>query len=208
MLASRERCYAARDLMGGTALRVPFGKLLWYALPRWRPFGSPHRNPGRPSMTPRKQKNLRQRPAKPLRPINPHAAGIDVHAAVHWVAMHGNWREEHLSALKQAMTLYEFYQQPVRECDAPLQRQWEAFADRREGKPLSHRSRPLRKRANHPAFDVHGALYRMAGVDLTVLEGIDEGTALVIRSEVGADVSRFATVKLFTSWLGRGQYTL
>ncbi len=42
----------------------------------------------------------------------------------------------------------------------------------------------------------------MSGVDLTVLEGVDEGTALVILSEVGADVSRFATVKQFTSWLG------
>jgi transposase len=42
----------------------------------------------------------------------------------------------------------------------------------------------------------------MSGVDLTVLEGIDESTALVILSEVGPDVSRFATAKRFTSWLG------
>ena len=42
----------------------------------------------------------------------------------------------------------------------------------------------------------------MAGVDLTVLEGIDENTALVLLSEVGPDVSRFATAKQFTSWLG------
>jgi hypothetical protein len=40
-------------------------------------------------MTPRKQKNLRlsRQPAEPLRVTNPHAAGIDVHAAVHWVAV-------------------------------------------------------------------------------------------------------------------------
>jgi hypothetical protein len=42
----------------------------------------------------------------------------------------------------------------------------------------------------------------MAGVDLTVLEAMDETTALVILSEVGSDVSRFATVKQFTAWLG------
>jgi transposase len=42
----------------------------------------------------------------------------------------------------------------------------------------------------------------MAGVDLTVLEGIDEATALVILSEIGPDVSRFPSVKHFTSWLG------
>jgi transposase len=42
----------------------------------------------------------------------------------------------------------------------------------------------------------------MSGADLTVLEGIDENTALVILGEIGADVSRFPTVKHFTSWLG------
>jgi hypothetical protein len=107
-----------------------------------------------------------------------------------------------LFALKQALALYEFYQQQMRECDVQLQRQLGGLADRREGKPLPHRSRPQRKRIHGPGFDVRGALYRMAGVDLTVLEGIDESTALVILSEVGADVSRFATVKQFTSWLG------
>ena len=40
-------------------------------------------------MTPRKQEDPRlpRQPAKPLPVINPHAAGIDVHAAVHWVAV-------------------------------------------------------------------------------------------------------------------------
>ena len=37
-------------------------------------------------MTPRKQKNGRVVPSpEPLRVANPPAAGIDVHAAVHWV---------------------------------------------------------------------------------------------------------------------------
>src|SRR5262249_37167782 len=39
------------------------------------------------------------------------------------------------------------------------------------------------------------ALYEMAGVDLTVLEGVDASTALVLLSEVGPDVGRFPTVK-------------
>jgi len=117
-------------------------------------------------------------------------------------ALQGNWRDEHLFALKQALALYEFYQQQMRECDVQLQRQLGCFADRRDGKPLPHRSRPQHKRAHGPTFDVRGALHRLSGVDLTVLEGIDESTALVILSEVGADVSRFATVKQFTSWLG------
>jgi hypothetical protein len=42
----------------------------------------------------------------------------------------------------------------------------------------------------------------MAGVDLTVLEVIDETTAVVPLSEIGVEVSRFPTAKHFTSWLG------
>jgi hypothetical protein len=42
----------------------------------------------------------------------------------------------------------------------------------------------------------------MCGVDLTRIDGIDVTTSLVVVSEVGADMSRFASVKHFTSWLG------
>ena len=39
-------------------------------------------------MTPRHQKKLRQpRSAEPLHVTHRHAAGIDVHSAVHWVAV-------------------------------------------------------------------------------------------------------------------------
>ncbi len=41
----------------------------------------------------------------------------------------------------------------------------------------------------------------MCGVDLTRIDGIDVTTALVI-SEVGVDMSRFASAKAFASWLG------
>lgn len=42
----------------------------------------------------------------------------------------------------------------------------------------------------------------MSGVDLTVLEGISETTALAILSEVGPEVTRFPSAKHFASWLG------
>jgi transposase len=42
----------------------------------------------------------------------------------------------------------------------------------------------------------------MCGVDLTRIDGIDVTTALAVISETGADMSRFATVGHFTSWLG------
>jgi transposase len=117
-------------------------------------------------------------------------------------ALYGNWREEHLFALKQAVALYEFYRQQLAECDVQLQAYLGTFADRSQGRPRPPRQRRSTPTLNDPVFDVGGDLYRMAGVDLTVLEGINANTALVLLSEVGPDVSRFPTVKRFTSWLG------
>jgi len=42
----------------------------------------------------------------------------------------------------------------------------------------------------------------MTGVDLTQIDGIETMTAQTIISECGFDMSRFATEKHFTSWLG------
>jgi transposase len=117
-------------------------------------------------------------------------------------ALYGNWREEHLFALKQALTLYEFYRQQLAECDVQLQAHLSTFTDQSQGRPRPPRQRRHTPRPNDPVLDVGGSLYRMAGVDLTVLEGINANTALVLLSEVGPDVSRFPTVKRFTSWLG------
>src|SRR5262249_11192211 len=59
-----------------------------------------------------------------------------------------------------------------------------------------------RRPGNRPAFDVRQSLYRASGVDLTILEGIDDSTALVLLSELGIDMSPWPTVKQFVSWLG------
>ena len=42
----------------------------------------------------------------------------------------------------------------------------------------------------------------MAGVDLTEIDGVNVLTAQVVLSEIGTDMSKWPTVKHFTSWLG------
>src|SRR5207253_696381 len=62
---------------------------------------------------------------------------------------------------------------------------------------------PARKRrGNEPHFDARQRLYEMAGVDLTAIEGVEAGTALVVLSEVGTDMSRWRSEKAFGAWLG------
>ena len=117
-------------------------------------------------------------------------------------ALYGNWRKEHLFALKQALEMYEFYQRQLRACDQEIETCLRGFADKSAGAPLPPNPRRQPPRGHAVRFGARELLFRMAGVDLTVIEGISETTALVVLSELGTDVSRFPTEKNFVSWLG------
>jgi hypothetical protein len=117
-------------------------------------------------------------------------------------ALQGNWRAEHLFALQQAVELYEFYHQQITACDHQIAAHLQTFADKSEGKRLPYRPRKRKRRATEPRFDARPPLFRLSGIDLTAIEGIDENTALVLLSEIGTDMSRWPTEKHFASWLG------
>jgi transposase len=117
-------------------------------------------------------------------------------------ALYGNWRQEHLFALRQALELYETYQAKLRACDDCIERHLQTFADQSAGRKLDQKARRRSRPRHEPAFDVRQALFRFSGVDLTVIEGIDRTTALTILGEIGRDMSRWPTAKHFVSWLG------
>lgn len=77
------------DIIGGALRRVPVWEIA-FAFNASRACGSPFLLflNWETVMTPRKQKNLRQPLSpEPLQMTNAHAAGIDIHAAIHWVAV-------------------------------------------------------------------------------------------------------------------------
>jgi transposase len=115
-------------------------------------------------------------------------------------ALYGNWRAEHLFALEQAVALYETYQRLLRECDRELEAVLQSFADKSGRRQVPPRKRLRQK--NEPSFAVAKLLQHMTGVNLLVIEGISDITALVVLSEIGFDMSKWPTEKHFTSWLG------
>jgi hypothetical protein len=115
-------------------------------------------------------------------------------------SLHGNWREEHLFALKQAMALYDAYGVQLAECDVMLEKMLSALTGKDESEPDP--GRRMAQSKNAPKFDVRTYLFRLCGVDLTRINGINPTTALKVIAEIGPDVSRFKSVKRFTSWLG------
>ena len=113
--------------------------------------------------------------------------------------MQGNWREEHLFALKQALSLHEAYARAIAECEQQLALVLGRLAHHEVPvPPPNRRGRPR----NDAKFDLRRALHRACGVDLTRIDGIEVGTALKVIAEVGVDLSRFKSVKHFASWLG------
>ncbi len=115
------------------------------------------------------------------------------------LALQGNWREDHLFALKQAMDAYRFFHEKLLEVDEQIETQLKTFEDKSQGKPLPAGSG---KRApNEPFFNVRKYLYTMTGMDLTEVDGLQASTVLTVISEIGFDMSPWPTEKHFVSWL-------
>ncbi len=118
-------------------------------------------------------------------------------------ALTGDYRAEHLFVLKQEFSLYEVYQKEIAALDAEIEQCLASFEPKTLDKPpTTIKKRRKKPTANHPPFDLHKYIYRIAGVDFTLIDGLDALTVQTILSEVGLDPERFPTVKHFTSWLG------
>lgn len=119
-------------------------------------------------------------------------------------ALEGNWKEEHLFALRQAHELWKFYQDKIAECDAQIEKVLKEIAGPEDpAKPAP----PTAKRGgvNSPGIaGLHALLWRLCGnKDLTVLPGVADYVLLQLLAEVGTDLGKnWKTEKRFTAWLG------
>ena len=117
-------------------------------------------------------------------------------------ALSGHYQPEHLFALKQALELYDFYNQQIQACDAEIEGNYAAIKPVFDADlPLTLPAKKKRRSKNEPDFDLHHYLYHLAGVDLTQIDGLDVLTVQQIMTETGVDMSPWPTVKHFASWL-------
>ena len=115
----------------------------------------------------------------------------------------GDYRREHLFTLGQSLEAFRHYQHLITACDTEIEQYLEAFeskVDPPEGStPVSPEEEP---KGREPSFDLKSHLYRIFGVDLTKVPGINVLTSQILLAEIGPDFSRFANGPAFTSWLG------
>jgi transposase len=126
-----------------------------------------------------------------------HASAEEISAA-----LAGNWREEHVFALAQALDLYDAYQAKMADCDARIEQvlgRLRAASGRPAGRlpPARHRDNT----ANAPTFNVRGLLHSVLGIDLTQIHGLGPSLVLKLIGECGTDLSAWPNAKHFTSWL-------
>lgn len=121
-------------------------------------------------------------------------------------SLEGDYRPEHLFALRQSLAAFRYYQELIVASDAEIQRQLgdlETAATAEKTTPKRTKASPYQRRRYEPkAFDLRSELYRVFGVDLTNVPGISALTAQTILCEIGTDVSRFRNASAFASWLG------
>jgi len=120
-------------------------------------------------------------------------------------ALEGDYRPEHVFTLTQSLELYDFTQQQIAACDQEIERLLSTFnslVDPDEHPlppPTTAHRQPQR---NEPAFDLRTHLYRITGVDLTQVPGLQAPTIHIILAEVGLHMHKWPTDKHFASWLG------
>ena len=113
-------------------------------------------------------------------------------------ALRGNWRDEHLFVLCQALAMHDDIARHLGECDAKLHGLLTALGRAKVDLGRAPRTGSKMRRD----FDVRQLLANWAGVDLTRINGLGLTNVMTILSEIGPDLSRFESVKHFCSWLG------
>lgn len=119
-------------------------------------------------------------------------------------ALEGYYTEPQLFALQQAYDGYLFYQEQIKACDEKIKAALDQItADKKLPPDTEVRDRkPIRH--NKPQIKDLGTLLIKAfdGKDASMLSGVSDYTWLKLLAEIGTDLSRWATEKHFTSWLG------
>ena len=141
---------------------------------------------------------------------NHHPADLASYRDVRWkasvdtvrAARNGNYRPEQVFALRQALELYDSYQEKIAACDTEIEA---TLASREPDHEVSLEARPAARdktrQANEPHFQVREALLQVVGTDLSQGHGFSAYTVLKLVGECGTDMTKWPTAKHFTSWL-------
>jgi len=117
-------------------------------------------------------------------------------------SLNGNYRDEYLFGIRQALQMWGHYQTMQKQCDLKIEELLlQMTADKESPQNLSTAKQIKR---NKPVIeDFHLLMTKLTfGKDISAIAGFNDYSTLKIISETGTDLSNFKDEKHFTSWLG------
>lgn len=125
-----------------------------------------------------------------------------IHAIARYLT--GTWRDEHLFTLASALRLYDAFGAEIAAFETQLLAELRALepptrrAEQVPAHPNRAKEHGLRRRGEQA---IRTTLWRVAGVDLTRIDGISTRVAQVVLTEVGPNLAAFPSEDAFVAWL-------
>jgi transposase len=119
-------------------------------------------------------------------------------------SLEGNYKDEHLFALRQAVEGYTFYQQQLAACDAQIESLLQQISKDIPPPDTDALNRTKDARHNQPKIkNLHAMLVTITGgKDVAAISGFSDKTFLKLLGEIGSDVDAWPSAGHFVSWLG------
>jgi hypothetical protein len=117
----------------------------------------------------------------------------------------GDYRPEHLFTLRQSPDAWRYHRKLIAECDDEVQRHLVQFASKADPKqkplPRPRKVSSSKVYSSCPDYDLRTEHYRILGVDLTEVPGINTLLVHTLLAEVGPDLSKFrSAARLLPGW--------
>jgi transposase len=116
-------------------------------------------------------------------------------------ALEGNYNDTYMFMLEMNMKAWDEHQKMLQVIDARIEILLKELCQEKEDIEVTSTPKPIRHHAPK-ITDLHQMMVKLHGVNISSISGLNDYTLLRLIGETGIDMSRFPTVKNFTSWCG------
>jgi transposase len=116
-------------------------------------------------------------------------------------ALEANYNDTYLFILSENMSAWEYHQKKIQVIDKRIEQLLHELCQQKQEIEVTSTAKPIRHHAPK-ITDLHQMMVKLHGVNISSISGLNDYTLLRLIGETGVDMSRFPTVKNFTSWCG------